>query len=97
MKEYTRKYYDMYNGVKGSQKSFKDIDGDWVESPLISIDNTLHQKSKAADILSCHVEKAILFASNNVKAFVSGGHRCNLLSTASCPPACTNAVLAAVR
>lgn len=29
----------------------------------------------------------------NVKAFVSGGHRCNLLSTASCPPACTNAVL----
>lgn len=33
----------------------------------------------------------------NVKAFVSGGHRCNLLSTASCPPACTNAVLAAVR
>ncbi len=66
MKEYNRKYYDMYNGVKGSQKSFKDIDGDWVESPLISIDNTLHQKSKAADILSCHVEKAILFASNNV-------------------------------
>lgn len=65
MKEYTIKYYDMYNGVKGSQKSFKDIDGDWVESPLISIDNTLHQKSKAADILSCHVEKAILFASNN--------------------------------
>lgn len=32
----------------------------------------------------------------NVKAFVSGGHRCKLLSTASCPPACTNAVLAAV-
>ena len=32
---------------------------------------------------------------HNGKAFVSGGHRCNLL-TASCPPACTNAVLAAV-
>lgn len=74
MKEYTRKYYDMYNGVKGSQKSFKDIDGDWVESPLISIDNTLHQKSKAADILSCHVEKAILFASNNVKVLPKVGH-----------------------
>jgi len=29
----------------------------------------------------------------NGKAFVSGGHKCNLLSTASCPPACTNAVL----
>ena len=33
---------------------------------------------------------------HNGKAFVSGGHRCNLLLTASCPPACTNAVLAAV-
>lgn len=33
----------------------------------------------------------------SVKAFVSGGHECNLLSTASCPPACTNAVLAAVK
>lgn len=32
----------------------------------------------------------------NVKAFVSGGHRCNFKLTASCPPACTNAVLAAV-
>jgi|688.fasta_scaffold00017_88 hypothetical protein len=32
----------------------------------------------------------------NVEAFVSGGHRCNLILTASCPPACTNAVLAAV-
>ena len=65
MKVDTKKYYDMYNGVKGSQQSFKDTDGDWVEPPLSSIDNTLHEKSKAADILSCHLEKAILFASNN--------------------------------
>ncbi len=33
---------------------------------------------------------------DNSKAFMSGGHKCNLLLTASYPPACTNAVLAAV-
>ncbi len=86
MKEYNRKYYDMYNGVKGSQKSFKDIDGDWGESPLISIDNTLHQKSKAADILSCHVEKAILFASNNGLGLGEGGLvGCSKLAECVCP------------
>jgi len=34
--------------------------------------------------------------SPNVKVFVSGGHIYTLKLTASCPPACTNTVLAAV-
>lgn len=32
----------------------------------------------------------------NVEVFVSGGHKYTLKLTASCPPACTNTVLAAV-
>jgi hypothetical protein len=34
--------------------------------------------------------------SANVEVFVSGGHKYTLKLTASCPPACTNTVLAAV-
>lgn len=43
------------------------------------------------------VIRGIISMAHNEKAFVSGGHKCNFKLTASCPPACTNAVLAAVK
>jgi hypothetical protein len=42
---FIRKFYDMYNGVKGSQKSYKDIDGDWVEDKCIKPKNNVLEKA----------------------------------------------------
>lgn len=42
-----KKFYDMYLGVKGGQKSYKDVDGDWVETPQFNTTPiTLEQSQK---------------------------------------------------
>jgi hypothetical protein len=59
------------------------INSSIIDNPIISITNQINQYK-------------IVLMFYNEKVFVSGGHRYTLILTASCPPACTNTVLAAV-
>lgn len=54
-----KKYYDMYNGIKGGQLSYKDSDGDWVEPRSIEISNEIEKRLKAGVQFSDIVNKII--------------------------------------